>query len=181
MADSDQPSIPDEEPPNSDEHPSQAQQGSVQSQDASTAPAPPSPATARRRLIAQDEHAKELAESERRRKLRKRIMIGSAVGIGVVAIVAVAYGSSGGETKAHCVDDNNQPVSASYCDQGSSVGGFFFFGGSQYHYYYGGSPGNGGRYTGGSVIKPKSGAVTSDSGKTIQRGGFGGRSSHGTS
>jgi hypothetical protein len=163
-----------EEPP--------VQRGSVSEQGADTAPQAPSPAAARRRLIAQDARERKQAEDERHRKVRKRVMIGSGVAVGVVAIAAIAYWSApGGSTQAHCVDSNDQPVSASYCDNGSHVGSFFFFGGSQYHYYYGGSVSPSGHYAGGSVSAPKSGAIKTDSGNTIRRGGFGGRVSHGTS
>jgi hypothetical protein len=156
--------------------------GNIESQDGSTEPKPPSPAAARRRLIAEDARERKQAEDARHRKIRKRVMIGSGVAIGVVAIAAIAYWSSpGGSTQAHCVDSNDQPVSANYCDSGSHVGSFFFFAGSQYHYYYGGSVSPSGRYTGGSLAAPKSGGIKTDSGKTIRRGGFGGRTSHGTS
>jgi len=163
-----------EEPP--------VQPGSITEQGADTEARPPSPAAARRRLIAQDARERKQAEDARHLKIRKRVMIGSGVAVGVVAIAAIAHWSSpGGTTQAHCVDSNDQPVSASYCDNGSHVGSFFFFAGSQYHYYYGGSLSPSGRYTNGSLSAPKSGAIKTDSGKTIRRGGFGGRVSHGTS
>jgi hypothetical protein len=166
--------------PESEEPP--VEPGSVREQGADTVPKPPSPAAARRRLIAQDAREHKQAEDARHRKIRKRVMIGSGVAVGVVAIAAIAYWSSpGGTTNAHCVDTNDQPVAASYCDNGSHVGSFFFFGGSQYHYYYGGSVSPSGRYGGGSLAAPKSGAIKTDSGNTIRRGGFGGRVSHGTS
>jgi len=164
------------------EEPTAVRPGSIESQGADTAPKPPSPAAARRRLIAQDAREKKLAEDAHHRKIRQRVMIGSGVTIGVVAVAAIAlWSSAGSTTQAHCVDANDQPVSASYCDTGSHVGSFFFFGGSQYHYYYGGSVSPSGRYSGGSLAAPKSGGITTDSGKTIRRGGFGGRASHGTS
>jgi len=166
-----------------DSHPPGSQQpGSITEQDANTAPAPPTPAAARRRLIARDAWDRKRAEDARHAKVRRRVMIGSGVALGVVGIAAVVYWAApGSSTTAHCVDDNNQPAPASYCDTGTHVGNFFFFGGSQYHYYYGGSVSSGGRFSGGSLTKPRSGTITTDSGKTIQRGGFGGRVSHGTS
>jgi hypothetical protein len=161
-------------------HAAPRRRGSVRSQGAGTAVAPPSPAAARRRLLAQDARERKQAEDERHQRTRRRVMVGSGVAIGVVGIAAIAYWSSAGSTTAHCVDQANQPAPASYCDNGSHVGSFFYFGGSQYHYYYGGSVSNG-RYTGGGLSAPKGTTITTDSGKTIQRGGFGGRLSHGTS
>jgi len=158
------------------------QGGSFEQQGADTQPKPPSPAAARRRIMAQEARVQEEARAEQARRTRRRVMIGGGVALGLVATVAIVYWSKpGGNTAAHCVDDQNQPVAASYCDNGTGLGGFFYFGGRQYHYYYGGSVSPSGRYTGGSIVKPKSGSITTDSGKTIRRGGFGGRISHGIS
>jgi hypothetical protein len=178
----DQPAEPaaPNDPPEAPTEPSRA--GSIREQDGSTVPAAPSPAAARRRLMAEDAREAKRGEDERHRRTRRRVMIGSGVALGVVGIAAIIYWSApGSTTTAHCVDDNDRPVAASYCDNGTHAGSFFLFAGSQYHYYYGGAVGSAGRYSGGSLAQPRSGTVRTDSGKTIQRGGFGGRVSHGTS
>ncbi|MDQ1735251.1 MAG: hypothetical protein QOH56_1502 [Pseudonocardiales bacterium] len=169
-----------EQPSAEPQPPPRPRRGSVRTQDGDTAAAP-SPAAVRRRLIAQDARDQKYAEDARRRRNRRNVLIGSGVAIGVVGVAAIVYWSAASSsTTAHCVGANDQPVSASYCDNGSHIGNFFFFGGSQYHYYYGGNVA-GGRYAGGSTVAPRNGKISTDSGKTIRRGGFGGRSSSGSS
>jgi hypothetical protein len=148
---------------------------------------------ARRKAI-EDEAERELAAAEQRAiaerkyKTRKRILIGSGVTVGVVALVAVWYQASPSEVTARCVsDDDVVASSADICDDPNYVtshggyysGGYYFLpipggGYSRYHYYYGGSVGAGGRVSGGSLSPPSSRTtVKSSSGKTVQRGGFG--------
>ncbi|MEP6851778.1 MAG: hypothetical protein ABJA87_03870 [bacterium] len=165
-------------PATSVRRPAKVRRGAITRQGAGTRRRPANPATARRRLIDQDVRDEARAEDERHRRARRRVLIGSAATLGVVGIAASFY-LTDRSTTAHCVDPNQQPVSATYCDRGTPSGVFFLYGGSQYHYYYGGSVNNG-RYAGGSVTAPKSGGIKTDSGRTIRRGGFGGRLGSGT-
>jgi len=161
--------------------------GQVRYQDPATAhPRPPSLAEQRARQVA-DRKAEEVelaetAAAERKRKLRRRLLIGSGVTVGVVAIVSIWYAASRPkEVTAYCVADDDVVNDDSYCDEqyvsgsgGYHSGGFFFIGGRQYHYYYGGNPTPlGQRVSGGSTVLPQGKAVTTRSGKSIQRGGFG--------
>ncbi len=145
---------------------------------------------ARRRALQQEAEREtaEVAQVERKSRLRRRILIGSGVTVGVVALVAVWYAAATpDEVTANCVgNDDVVATDENVCDEnyvtshgGYHSGGFFFLplvggGMGQYHYNYGGSVGPGGRVTGGSTVAP-SGRTTvkTSSGKTVQRGGFG--------
>lgn len=173
----------------------QAPRGRIRYQDPATARArPPSLAEQRARQVAERERRRreiaEIAEADRKSKLRRRLMIGGGVTVGVVALVAIWYAASRPrEVTAYCVADDDVVTDDNYCDQryattsgGYYSGGFFFIGGRQYHYYYGGNPTPlGGHVSGGSTVKPKSASITTRSGKTIQRGGFGIRGGSGKS
>jgi hypothetical protein len=86
----------------------------------------------------------------------------------------VAPGANNGDDNC---DENYVTSHGGYYDNNSHsyfipIGGF---GGgyTQYHYYYGGSVGPGGHVSGGSYTAPSNAKVTTHSGKTVQRGGFG--------
>jgi uncharacterized membrane protein YgcG len=191
------------EPPRQPDEPSDRQptpgqpdgprRGRTRYQDpASARPRPPSLAEQRARQVAERRaHEIELAETadaQRKRKLKRRLLIGSGVTVGVVAIVAIWYAASApGETTAYCVSDDDIVNEDAYCDEnyvrdngGYYGGGFFFIGGRQYHYHYGGNPTPlGQRVSGGSTVRPQGAQVTTRSGKSIQRGGFGVRGGSG--
>jgi uncharacterized membrane protein YgcG len=139
----------------------------------------------REREIARREEAE---EAERKSRLRRRILIGGGVTVGVVALVAVWYAAATpDEVTANCVgDDSVVAANENVCDENyvRSQGGYYsngiFFlpipggGYRQYHYNYGGTVGPGGRVTGGSTAAPSGNTtVRTASGKTVQRGGFG--------
>ena len=163
--------------------------GSIRSQDSSTQPRPPTLAEERARQRAEREQQEteeaERAAAERKSKIRKRVLIGGGVGVGLAAIVASWYAlSQPSNVVARCTDQNNVVVDDQYCDTGSSYylahqgflspGGIFIFpGGTQYHYYYGGNGTVGQQATGGTITKPDNANITTNTGRTIQRGGFG--------
>lgn len=179
--------------------PDDAAHGSVRWQDPATAtPREPTVAEARARDKAQkareaEERIEELKaeKAAKRAATGKKVLIGSAVGVGVVAVVAAGYAMFHHDTVgATCVKDGtNEVVPDSYCSSGYSSGGSsFIYAGSPYRYYYGGSSGGVGTIArGGTLTLPKgttattkSGTSISKSGSSISRGGFG-SSSHGSS
>ena len=180
--------------------PPQDPQGSVRWQDPATAkPRQPTVGEARARDKAQKaREAEEEIERVKAEKARKRaatgkkVLIGSAVGVGVVAVVAAGYAifHRDDQISASCVKDGtNEVVPDSYCSSGHSSGGStFFYAGSSYRYYYGGSnTGVGSIAHGGTLTLPKgttattkSGTSISKGGSSVSRGGFG-SSSHGSS
>ena len=101
--------------------------------------------------------------------------------MGVVALVAIWYAAASPKNvTAQCTDSNNVIVDDDYCDEsyyrshgGYSSGGFIYIGGSSYRYNYGGSGVVGQKAVGGSYTVPKGANVTTKSGTSIQRGGFG--------
>ena len=176
------------------ETPAKPKRGQINFQDPSTTKArPPTVAEQRAREAARREararREAEEAEAERKAKLRKRLLIGGGVSVGVVALVAIWYAASQpDDVEARCVDNNNIVVDDKYCDDDyarsnggySSGGGSTFIylggGGRQYSYNYGGSGTIGQKVTGGSSIRPSGANISTPSGKSIQRGGFGVRS-----
>jgi hypothetical protein len=176
------------------EEPAEPRRGQIRFQDAETTrPREPTLAEqrARRRAIEQEEEraAAAAAVAQRKSTLRRRILIGSGVTVGVVALVAVWYtAASADEVTAHCVTSTDSTLAdnENNCDEnyvrsqgGYHSGGIFFLplpgggGYSQYRYNYGGTV-SGGRVLGGSTVAP-SGRTTvkTASGKTVQRGGLG--------
>ncbi|TQS45011.1 hypothetical protein [Cryptosporangium phraense] len=109
-------------------------------------------------------------------------MSSSTVKVGMVGVLSltVAACSSGNDVTARCVDRSSYQSDGSYrvidddyCDDGryyGSHGGYFW--------YYGGTS-RGSRIYKGTTVKPKDAHISTPSGKTIQRGGFGSRSSSG--
>jgi hypothetical protein len=205
MTDSDKPTDKPAEPRNADEPtreglhaptPSteeEPRRGQVRYQDAETTrPREPTLAERRARQKARQEAGEreraEVEASERKRTVRKRLLIGGGVTVGVVALVAAWYiASTPDEVTAHCVStDDVLAVDENVCDEnyvrshgGYHSGGIFFLpilggGYSQYRYNYGGTVGPGGRIIGGSLTAPSTRVtVKTASGKTVQRGGFG--------
>ena len=186
----------DEELPDGAEHEESGQPkpGKMRFQDASTTPREPTLAERRARERAAEEERERLAQEEveqtalaRKKKIRKRVLIGGGVTVGLVGIVAAGYAlsSPSQSVTARCTDDSGVVVSEDYCNTNSAYfagnsgyynpGGFFIFpGGRQYHYYYGGSGDVGQRAVGGTATAPSGNTtVKSASGSTISRGGFG--------
>ena len=148
---------------------------------------------AQRRERAQRDAA-EAAEA-RKRTIRKRVLVGGGVAVGVVALVAVIYAASQpDEVTAQCVDPQGVVVPDENCG-GTQQGGYYdsgghfvpiFIGGfgNQYHYNYGSNAPVGTRATGGSTAPPPSGTTvrsgtsgstlgTSNGSGTVSRGGLG--------
>ncbi|MEU4801367.1 hypothetical protein [Actinosynnema sp. NPDC023587] len=160
--------------------------GQVRKQEAGvTQPRPPTLAEQRARAEAihrrqEAERAEEL-ELARKKKLRKRLLIGGGVAVGVAGVVAIWYAaSSPDDVEAQCTQDG-VVVDDQYCDDnyarshgGYTSGGFIYIGGSSYRYHYGGpSVPAGQKVSGGTYTVPKGANVKTKSGTTIQRGGFG--------
>ncbi|GGP37273.1 hypothetical protein [Saccharothrix coeruleofusca] len=150
-----------------------------------TKPRPPTLAEqrAREQALREQEQQRAALEAEqaRKAKLRKRLLIGGGVTVGVVGVVAIWYAvASPDEVEAQCTRDD-VVVEDQYCDEnyarshgGYSSGGFIYIGGSSYRYHYGGpSTPVGQKVTGGSYTAPKGATITTKSGTTVQRGGFG--------
>ncbi|HEV2086926.1 MAG TPA: hypothetical protein VGR21_01315 [Cryptosporangiaceae bacterium] len=120
----------------------------------------------------------------------QRRMRSTAVRIGMVSLLSVAvagcgsggdeYSDSGEDVTAYCVDPDSLDAEGNYevvdedlCDDDgyrSSHGGYFF--------YYGGVR-SGSKVKGGTTVRPQNANITTEKGKTIQRSGFGNRSTSG--
>ena len=145
---------------------------------------------AQRRERAQAEAAQ--AAEERKRTVRKRVLIGGGVAVGLVAVVAIVYAASQpDEVEAQCTDQRGVVVDDSnwYCS-GNSVGGYYgggfvpiFLGGGgdQYHYNYGSRAPIGSVVSGGTTTPPRAGPrcaaaravahrVTTSSGSSVAAG-----------
>ncbi|WP_326567587.1 hypothetical protein VSH64_38045 [Amycolatopsis rhabdoformis] len=171
-------------------------------QDDSTRPKEPSLAEqrARRQAIADQEReeaeAAEVArKADQRAATKHKVLIGSGVAVGLAGLVATFYtvAKPTNET-AVCTDANGVIQNDQYCDEtyvsqhhGYSSGGIWFVplvggGYSQYRYNYGGTGTIGQRVTGGSFTAPSGNTnVSTKSGKSVQRGGFGISGKTGTS
>lgn len=149
---------------------------------ASTTPREPTLAEQRARQKAEQEererrHAERAAFEEelRQREKRRKLLIGGGVGLGLVGLVAGYYLlATPDEVTAYCVNEEGVVVDDDYCGDDYHGGGVFFVGGMQYRHYYG-DPGSrlGTRVSGGSYTKPANAHISTRSGSTIQRGGFG--------
>lgn len=193
MTDPDQPTQPVGEPkPGPEPEQPVGRRGQIRHQEpGTTAPRPPTLGEQRARQVAQQRREQlQVQDQERQRKRRKRLLVGGGVTAGVVAAVAIWYAASQpDEVTAYCVADDDVVVEDRNCDEsyvntsgGYLTGGFFYIGGRQYHYHYGGVPTPlGQRVTGGSTVRPKGVTITTRSGTTIQRGGFGIRGTSGKS
>jgi hypothetical protein len=173
--------------------PEPPKRGQIRYQDAeTTTPREPTlgEQRARRRAMERDseEHAAAVATAERKSRVRRRVMIGGGVTVGVAAMVSVWYAAATpNEVTANCVgSDDVIQANDQYCDEnyvranhGYVSGGLLFLpipggGYSQYHYNYGGTGVPGQRVAGGTTVKPDTNTtVKTRSGSTVQRGGFG--------
>ncbi|WP_250573236.1 hypothetical protein [Nonomuraea sediminis] len=101
--------------------------------------------------------------------------------IGVVSLVLVGYcaAQQSEEVTADCVDMSNQQTDGSYevvddqfCDDDNGRSGFYGGSHGAYHWYYGGTR-IGTRVLRGSTYRPSDVTISSRTGRSIQRGGFG--------
>jgi len=168
------------------------QRGQIRSQEAGRTKARP-PTLAEQRARQQAEHQqREMAlaadaEVARKAKKRKRLLIGGGVTVGVVALVAIGYAAlKPDNVTATCTTSDDVVVADDQnCDEtyvrshgGYSSGGIMFLplpggGYSQYRYNYGGTGSVGQKISGGSTVAPPKANISTRSGSTIQRGGFG--------
>jgi hypothetical protein len=101
--------------------------------------------------------------------------------LGALSLTLVGCGSSSDssdEVLANCVDQSSLLSDGSYeivdedlCDDDDYRSG--------YYWYYGGTRA-GSRILKGTTVRPKGAKIVTVQGKTLQRGGFGGRSSSGS-
>ncbi|WP_240009810.1 hypothetical protein [Lentzea sp. CC55] len=177
---------PQQQPGPNQPAPQKPVKGAVRQQQAGVTKArQPSVAEQRARAAAlkaqQERFAAESAAFEKKRKTRKRLLIGGGVTVGVIALVAIWYAAASPKNvTAQCTDQNNVIVDDDYCSDsyyrshgGYSSGGFIYIGSSSYRYNYGGSGTVGQKVSGGSYTIPKGANVTTKSGTSVQRGGFG--------
>lgn len=166
------------------------QTGTIRYQEPNTTrPRPPSVAEQRARQQAMARQFETDQQAERRAKTRRRVLLGTGVTVGVVALIAGWYvvavaDDDDDEVVARCVDQNNVVVDEDFCDESRGrvgPGGFIFIGGNSYRYYYGGTGAPGTRAVGGTTVRPSGTNISTPSGKPIQRGGFGVRGSSGGS
>lgn len=179
-----------ENPPESPED--EPARGSMRFQDPDTTkPREPTLAEQRARRKAMEEHEEAeaaRAEAEAKAATRRKVLIGSGVTVGLVGVVAAWYlVGTPKEVSAVCTDDSGTVVTDNYCDDDFISGqhgyynsgtGFWIipWGGGyrQYRYNYGGTGVLGSHVAGGSYTAPSSHTtVTTKSGATVQRGGFG--------
>lgn len=176
-----------------EERPPANPRGQIRSQEPGlTKPRKATLAEQRARLRATEElREQELAreaEFARKKKKRKRLLIGGGVTVGVVALVAVGYAALRPDNvTATCTTDDDIVVAEDQnCDEnyanthnGYVSGGLIFLpiigggGYNQYRYNYGGTGAVGQKISGGSTVRPPKANITTRSGSTVQRGGFG--------
>ncbi|MGW4396053.1 hypothetical protein ACWEHA_12245 [Amycolatopsis nivea] len=169
--------------------------GSMRFQDANTQPRQPSVAEqrARKQAIADQERERQAAVAAReaadaKAATKRKILIGSGVTVGLVGLVATFYTiAKPAEVTASCVSSDGVIQDDRYCDEsyatshgGHYSGGFWFIpipgggGYTQYRYNYGGSGNIGQHVSGGSYTAPSGNTnVSTKSGTSVQRGGFG--------
>lgn len=188
---------PPQEPPTEP-----TQRGSMRFQNEGTTPKEPSLAEqrARRQAIA-DQERQEAEAAEAARKAdqkaatKRKILIGSGVTVGLAGLVATFYtvAKPTNET-AVCTDANGVIQNDQFCDEsyvtsqhGYQSGGFWIIplvggGFNSYRYNYGGTGTVGQRVAGGTFTAPSGNTnVSTKSGKSVQRGGFGISGKTGTS
>lgn len=182
----------EENTPEGQNPPGPPPRGSMRFQDENTTAREPSLAEQRARRQAlfeeQQREEDERKSSEiagRKAATKRKILIGSGVTVGLVGLIATYYTvAKPQEVTAVCTDGNGTIVQDNNCDEsyvtshgGYSQGGFLFLplilGGGQYRYNYGGQGPVGGRVSGGSYTAPSNANVSTKSGKSVQRGGFG--------
>lgn len=176
--------------------------GTMRFQDGSTQARQPSLAEqrARQQALAQLQRQEALdAEAaraaEKKASTKRKLLIGTGVTVGLVGLVATYYTVAKTENVTAVCTRDGIVDNDDYCDEkyvrshgGHVTGGFFFIpiqgggGYNSYRYNYGGTGAIGQRVSGGSYDPPSPRAnVSTKSGKSIQRGGFGisGKSSSG--
>ncbi|MFK0246794.1 hypothetical protein ACIQUM_19005 [Amycolatopsis azurea] len=182
---------PPQEPP---------KRGSMRFQDDSTQARQPSLAEqrARQQALAEQERqevldAEAARAAEKKSSTKKKLLIGTGVTVGLVGLVATFYTVAKPENvTAVCADKNDIVSDDRNCDEeyvrsngGYVSGGFLFLpigmGGGSYRYNYGGTGAIGQRVSGGSYTAPSNANVSTKSGKSVQRGGFGISGKSGTS
>ncbi|MEY7970436.1 hypothetical protein AB8O38_00390 [Saccharomonospora xinjiangensis] len=168
--------------------------GSMRFQDSeTTTPREPTLAEKRARLKAEEEHRrraeeeeKALQEAEAKSRSRRKVLAGGGVTVGLVGLVAAWYVvAAPEEVTAVCTTADGTVVDDDYCDDdyvnshhGYHSGGWIFLpspggGYQQYRYNYGGSGAVGQRVNGGTYTRPANASISTKSGTTVQRGGFG--------
>ncbi|OXM48069.1 hypothetical protein CFP75_22585 [Amycolatopsis alba DSM 44262] len=169
-------------------------------QDGSTQARQPSLAEqrARQQALADQERQEALdAEAaraaEKKSSTKKKLLIGTGVTVGLVGLIATFYTVAKPENvTATCthddIVDNDQNCDENYVrSHGGHVSGGFFFipivggGFNSYRYNYGGTGAIGQRVSGGSYTAPPNANISTKSGKSVQRGGFGISGKSGTS
>ncbi|MFI6300963.1 hypothetical protein ACIBCH_03740 [Amycolatopsis thailandensis] len=175
--------------------------GTMRFQDGSTQARQPSLAEqrARQQALAEQERqealqAEQARAAEKKSSTKKKLLIGTGVTVGLVGLVATFYTVAKPENvTATCVRDdivdNDQNCDENYVrSHGGHVSGGFFFipipgggGYNSYRYNYGGTGAIGQRVSGGSYTAPSNANVSTKSGKSVQRGGFGISGKSGTS
>ncbi|MFB9930714.1 hypothetical protein ACFORO_22485 [Amycolatopsis halotolerans] len=180
----------------------QKKPGSMRFQDASTQPRQPSVAEqrARKQAIADQERERQEALAAReaadaKAATKRKILIGSGVTVGLVGLVATFYTiAKPAEVTASCVTSDGVIQDDKYCsddyvtaNHGHYSGGFWIIplsggGFTQYRYNYGGTGNVGQHVAGGSYTAPSGNTnVSTKSGTSVQRGGFGISGKSGTS
>ncbi len=101
----------------------------------------------------------------------QRSMRSRAVKVGMVGTLSLTLVACSGSATADCVDSRARTgagyrVVPDHLCEGNSYGRYFW--------YYGGRRA-GAFVAGGSTIRPRNATIKSRSGKTLSRGGFGGR------
>ncbi|WP_277669753.1 hypothetical protein [Saccharomonospora viridis] len=169
--------------------------GSMRFQDPATAtPREPTLAEKRARLKAMEEQRQREEEARRaqleaeaKAETRRKVLAGGGVTVGLVGLVAAWYVVAAPEdVTAVCTTADGTIVDDDYCDDDyvrshdghHGSGGWVFLpspggGYDQYRYNYGGSGTVGQRVEGGTYVRPSNAEIKTNSGKTIQRGGFG--------
>jgi hypothetical protein len=151
---------------------------------------------ARRKALEEQEQAEVArAEAERKSDTKRKVLIGGGVTVGLVGLIATFYlAAKPDDVQAVCTDSSNIVRADQFCDENylrsqgatyNSTTGFWilplFLGGGQYHYNYGGSGNVGSPVSGGTFQRPPKANITTKSGSSIQRGGFGISGKSGTS
>ncbi|WP_298182210.1 hypothetical protein [Saccharomonospora sp.] len=168
--------------------------GSMRFQDPeTTTPREPTLAEKRARLRAEEEQRRREEEQRRAQQeaeskadTRRKVLAGGGVTVGLVGLVAAWYLVAAPEdVTAVCTTADGTVVDDDYCDDdyvrshgGYYSGGWLFLpspggGHDQYRYNYGGQGTVGQRVEGGTFTRPSNAEIKTNSGKTIQRGGFG--------
>ncbi|EHY89789.1 hypothetical protein ACWGPQ_12940 [Saccharomonospora azurea] len=137
-----------------------------------------------RRRAEEEQQARQAAEEKARS--RRKLLGAGGVTVGLVGVVAAWYlVAVPDEVTAVCTTADGTIVDDDYCDDdyvsshhGYHSGGWVFIpmpggGTQQYRYNYGGTGTVGQPVSGGTYTRPSNASITTKSGTTVQRGGFG--------